>query len=109
LSSKPTIDDLPDEVFVALGRRGMEGIPLKECTYDCDGKELALLEMKREPEKIAGSGSENVVENWVVECNTCKRPFTIQCKIRYYNGERFDTMVNLLDDEGNDLGWLGSY
>ncbi|MFW9911576.1 MAG: hypothetical protein ACFFEU_03840 [Candidatus Thorarchaeota archaeon] len=109
MSSKPTIDDLPDEVFVALGRRGMEGIPLKECTYDCDGKELTLLEMSRKPEEITGNGTENVVENWVVECNTCRKSFTIQCKIRYYNGERFDTMVNLLDDEGNDLGWLGSY
>jgi hypothetical protein len=109
LTSEPSIDDLPDEVFVALGRRGMEGIPLKECTYDCDGKELTLLEMTREPEKITGSGIESVVENWIVECNTCKRPFTISCKIRYVDGKRMDTMVNLLDDEGVDLGWLGSY
>ncbi len=109
LTTKPTLDDLPDDVFVALGRRGMEGIPLKECTYDCDGKELILLEMKREPEKITGSGIENALENWVVECNTCKRPFTIRCKIRYVDGKRMDTMVNLLDDEGKDLGWLGSY
>jgi hypothetical protein len=109
LTDKPTLEDLPDEVFVALGRRGMEGIPLKECTYECDGKELTLLEMSREPEKITGSGIENVVENWVVECNTCKRPFTISCMIRYVDGKRMDTKVNLLDDEGNDLGWLGSY
>jgi hypothetical protein len=87
LTSKPTLDDLPDQVFVALGRRGMEGISLKECTYACDGKELTLIEMNREPEKITGMDIENVVEN----------------------GERMDTMVNLLDDEGNDLGWLGSY
>ena len=109
LTGEPSIDDLPDEVFVALGRRGMEGIPLKECTYDCDGKELALLEMTREPEKITGSGIESVLENWIVECSTCKRPFTISCKIRYVDGKRMDTMVNLLDDEGIDLGWLGSY
>jgi hypothetical protein len=109
LTSKPTLDDLPDQVFVALGRRGMEGISLKECTYACDGKELTLIEMNREPEKITGMDIENVVENWTVECSKCKKPFTIRCKIRYVNGERMDTMVNLLDDEGNDLGWLGSY
>ncbi|MHA2069990.1 MAG: hypothetical protein ACXABY_36965 [Candidatus Thorarchaeota archaeon] len=88
MTDKPTLEDLPDEVFVALGRRGMEGIPLKECTYECDGKELTLLEMSREPEKITGSGIE---------------------MIRYVDGKRMDTKVNLLDDEGNDLGWLGSY
>jgi hypothetical protein len=109
LTEEPSLEDLPDEVFVALGRRGMEGIPLKECAYECDGKELTLVEMTREPEKITGSGIETLVENWVVECKTCKRPFTISLMIRYVDGERMDTKVNLIDAEGNDLGWLGSY
>jgi len=109
LPEAPSLDDLPDEVFVALGRRGMEGIPLKECTYACDGKELTLIEMKREPEEIAGRGLEPVTEDWLVECDKCKRPFTIRAKIRYVDGERIDTMVSLLDDRGNDLGWLGSF
>lgn len=109
MSRSPSLDDLPDEVFVALGRRGMEGIPLKECTYACTGKELKLVKMERSPETIKGRGLEPVVEDWLVECDKCKRPFTIRAKTRYVDGERIDTMVNLLDDKGNDLGWLGSY
>ena len=109
LPSSPSLDDLPDEVFVALGRRGMEGISLKECTYACDGKELTLIQMERNPETITSHGLEPVVEDWLVECDKCKRQFTIQCKIRYIDGKRIDTMVNILDDKGNDLGWLGSF
>ncbi len=109
MTETPTIDDLPDEVFVALGRRGMEGVPLKECTYACDGKELVLLKVTRDPPEVIGRGLEPVLEDWLVKCTTCDRPFTIRCKVRYVDGERIDTMVSLLDDKGNDLGWLGSY
>jgi hypothetical protein len=104
-----SLDELPDEVFVALGRRGMEGIPLKECTYDCDSKELSLVDVKKEPLSIAGAGIEFVTEDWLVECDKCHRQFTIRCRVRYFDGTRYDTMVNLLDDAGKDLGWLGSY
>ena len=109
MTEKHEIDDLPDEVFVSLGRRGMEGIPLKECAYDCDGKELVLLDVRKEPPEIARKGQEEVVEDWKVQCKKCHRKFTIRCKIRYFDGKRFDTMVNILDDIGNDLGWLGSF
>ncbi len=104
-----SLDELPDEVFVALGRRGMEGIPLKECTYACDGDELSLIDFERRPDTITGRGLEPVVEDWKVRCDKCKRAFTIRCKIRYVDGERIDTMVNLMDDKGVDLGWLGSF
>ncbi|MFX0108089.1 MAG: hypothetical protein ACFE7R_07385, partial [Candidatus Hodarchaeota archaeon] len=96
-------------VFVALGRRGMEGIPLKECTYACNGKELELLKVERTPETISGQSLEPVMEDWLVKCTTCQKEFTIRCKIRYVDGERIDTMVSLLDDKGHDLGWLGSF
>ena len=54
LSEEPTLDDLPDQVFVALGRRGMEGIPLKKCTYACDSDELELIEVVKDPPSISG-------------------------------------------------------
>jgi hypothetical protein len=104
-----SLDELPDQVFVALGRRGMEGIPLKECTYACDGDELSLVDFDRRPETIKGQGLEPVVEDWQVRCEKCGRTFTIRCKIRYVDGARIDTMVNLMDDKGVDLGWLGSF
>ncbi|MHA1653406.1 MAG: hypothetical protein ACTSYX_05060 [Candidatus Thorarchaeota archaeon] len=109
MTSERSLDELPDVVFVPLGRRGMEGIPLKECTYACDGKELTLIDVKTDPPEITGRGLEPVVEEWLVECNKCRRQFTIRCKIRYVDGKRWDTMVSILDDHGNDLGWLGNY
>ena len=108
LPEERSLDELPDEVFVALGRRGMEGIPLKECTY-CNGGNLSLLEVKSEPERIAGKRTETVMETWRVRCNECSREFSISCRIRYHDGARYDTMVNIIDDAGKDLGWLGSY
>lgn len=107
LNNNPTLDELPDRVFVALGRRGMEPIPLKECTYECDGIELALIDVQKD--SVSGKGREEVEENWLVECTKCGRQFTIQCIVRYYEGERIDTRVNLIDDRGKNLGWLGSY
>ncbi|MFW9919719.1 MAG: hypothetical protein ACFFED_08980 [Candidatus Thorarchaeota archaeon] len=104
-----TLDELPNTVFVALGRRGMESIPLKECTYDCDGNELTLLDVSSNPAEITRNGTEEVTENWKVKCEKCRKDFTISCRIRYHDGERMDTMVSLFDDKGKNLGWLGSY
>jgi hypothetical protein len=109
LTEKPSLDELPDDVFVALGRRGMEPVPLKECTYACDGNELTLIKMTRDPLEITGHSLEPVLEDWLVECKKCGRQFTIRCKIRYVDGKRIDTMVSIIDDKGNNLGWLGSY
>jgi hypothetical protein len=106
--SDATLDALPDEVFVALGRRGMDPIPLKECTYECDGKDLELISMKK-GKRISGKGIEQMTEDYLVRCMTCNRQFTIRCVIRYADGERMDTKVNIIDDTGKDLGWLGSY
>lgn len=108
MSDDRTLDELPNEVFVALGRRGMEGIPLKECTY-CDGAELTLLSVASKPAEITKRGTEEVIENWLVRCENCGRNFTISCKIRFHDGIRMDTMVSLVDDANQNLGWLGSY
>ncbi len=109
MTDEPSLDELPDKVFVALGRRGMEGIPLKECTYECDGKELRLLKFSKNRESLRREGIEEVVEDWLVECTKCGRPFTIRCYVRYADGERIDTRVDIIDDTGKNLGWLGSY
>jgi len=103
-----SLDELPDRVFVALGRRGMEPLILKECTYDCDGQELNLIKPPRNQE-ISSKGNMEVEEDWLVECAKCHRQFTIRCKVHYLDGERIDTRVHLIDDKGKDLGWLGSY
>jgi hypothetical protein len=104
-----SLNELPDQVFVALGRRGMEPLPLKECTYECDGDELHLLEVNQSKESPAESGTDEIIVDWKVECKKCSRPFTIQCINRYFDGQKLDTRVNILDDTGKNLGWLGSY
>ena len=104
-----TLDELPDQVFVALGRRGMEPIPLKECTYECDGKDIKYIDFSQNKEGPSKKGVDEIVEDWLVECEKCKRKFTIRCFVRYSNGERIDTRVDIIDDKGKNLGWLGSY
>jgi hypothetical protein len=109
MTDEPSLDELPDKVFVALGRRGMEGIPLKECMYECDGKEIRLLKFSKNKDALLERGVEEVVEEWMVECMKCCRSFTIKCFVRYAEGERIDTRVDIIDDTGKNLGWLGSF
>ena len=109
LADEHTLDELPDQVYVALGRRGMEPLPLKECTYECDGEELELLDFNQDKDSPSESGIDELVEDWTVRCKKCKREFTIRCHVRYADGERIDTRVDIVDDNGKNLGWLGSY
>lgn len=87
----------------------MEPVPLKECTYECDGKELQLLEYKSNLKNLRKKGLEELKEDYTVKCAKCGRDFTIRCVSRLVDGERMDTRVNIIDDKGNDLGWLGSF
>jgi hypothetical protein len=109
LTDERSLDELPDQVFVALGRRGMEPLPLKECTYECDGDELLLREVNQNKDSPSEKGVDEITVDWVVECKKCSRPFTIRCINRYADGQRIDTRVDILDDTGKNLGWLGSY
>ena len=109
LTGERSLNELPDQVFVALGRRGMEPLPLKECTYECDGAELKLLKVEQDKENPSTSGVDEMTVDWFVECNKCGKPFTIRCINRYADGQRIDTRVDILDDTGKNLGWLGSY
>ena len=109
LTDERSLNELPDQVFVALGRRGMEPLPLKECTYECDGDELSLLEVKQSKDHPSEKGVDEITVDWVVECKKCSKPFTIRCINRYADGQRIDTRVDILDDTGKNLGWLGSY
>jgi len=109
LTGERSLDELPDRVFVALGRRGMEPLALKECTYECDGDELNLLNVKQSKENPSEKGIDEMTVDWLVECKKCSRKFTIRCYNRYADGQRIDTRVDIIDDTGKNLGWLGSY
>ena len=109
LTKDRSLSELPDVVFVALGRRGMEPIKLQECAYSCETSNLELIRVITDPPDLKNKGIEEITEDWVVKCEDCDREFTIRCLIRYADGERMDTKVNIIDDKGTDLGWLGSY
>ena len=109
LTGGRSLNELPDQVFVALGRRGMEPLPLKECTYECDGDELLLLGVSQSKDSPAKKGVDEITVDWLVECSKCTRSFTIRCINRYSSGQRIDTRGDILDDNGKNLGWLGSY
>ena len=109
LREERSLNELPDQVFVALGRRGMEPLPLKECTYECDGAELQLIEVNQTKNTPSEKGIDEITVDWLVECKKCTRLFTIRCINRYADGQRIDTRVDILDDTGKNLGWLGSY
>jgi len=109
LTGERSLDELPDQVFVALGRRGMEPLPLKECTYECDGDEIHLLGVSQSKDNPSLKGIDEITVDWLVECKKCTRPFTIRCINRYADGRRIDTRIDILDDTGKNLGWLGSY
>ena len=109
VTGERSLNELPDQVFVALGRRGMEPLPLKECTYECDGAELDLIKVEENKKKPKSEGVDEITADWLVECKKCSRQFTIRCINRYADGQRIDTRVDILDDTGKNLGWLGSY
>jgi hypothetical protein len=109
LTDERSLNELPDQVFVALGRRGMEPLPLKECTYECDGDEIILLSVSQDKDNPSEKGVDEITVDWLVECTKCNRPFTIRCINRYADGQKIDTRVDILDDTGKNLGWLGSY
>ena len=109
LTKDRSLAELPDVVFVALGRRGMEPIKLQECAYSCEKSNLELIKVVTDPPELENKGVEEVSEDWIVKCQDCNREFTIRCLSRYADGERMDTRVNIIDDSGKDLGWLGSY
>ena len=109
LTGERSLNELPDQVFVALGRRGMEPLLLKECTYECDGDEIHLLGVSQSKDSPTVKGIDEITVDWLVECKKCTRPFTIRCINRYADGQRIDTRVDILDDTGKNLGWLGSY
>ena len=75
LADERSLNELPDQVFVALGRRGMEPLPLKECTYDCDGAELILLEVKQSKKAPEQKGVDEITEDWLVKCMMCPQNF----------------------------------
>jgi hypothetical protein len=108
------MDEIPNKIYVSLGRRGFDPIRLKYC-HVCKNptvQDLELLEKKIVSEKAEG---DNVVQEitYKIKDKRCGGIFYIKFSHMFKTiegkKERVTTVVNILDDKENDLGWLGNF
>jgi len=106
-----SIEDLPDNVYAPLGTRGLQPIKLKQC-FRCSNQNIEELEViEKKTEAVQGRDQE--IADYKIICKKCNSTFTIRLRNLYVveNGKkgRSITFVSILDEEGRDEGWLGSF
>ncbi|MHA1785375.1 MAG: hypothetical protein ACTSVY_01000 [Candidatus Helarchaeota archaeon] len=108
------MEELPDKIYVSLGRRGFDPIKLKYC-HVCKNPVVQDLELlKKEVIEEKSIDDNTMIEvNYKFQDKKCGGIFYIKLKHMYktFNGKkkRITTLVNILDKDKNDLGWLGNY
>ncbi|MHA1270192.1 MAG: hypothetical protein ACTSPY_10435 [Candidatus Helarchaeota archaeon] len=107
------LNELPDTIFVPLGRRGFHPINLKSC-IKCSTENIFVLEFLEKIEYPAEEieNSKKEMTDYKVKCRNCGTIYYIR-KIEFKrvvngNEERLITNFNIIDKNGNDEGWLGS-
>jgi len=106
-----SVDDLPDQIYVPLGTRGLQPIKLKQC-FRCSNQNVNELEMiEKKIEAVQGRDQE--IADYKILCRKCSSTFTIRLRNLYVvekgQKRRSITFVSILDGEGRDEGWLGSF
>jgi len=106
-----SIEDLPDQIYAPLGTRGLQPIKLKQC-FRCSNQnveELQVIEKKIE----AVHNRHQEIADYKIICKKCGSTFTIRLRNLYMvekgQKRRSITFVSILDEEGRDEGWLGSF
>ena len=109
-----SLEEIPDRIFVSLGRRGFDPVNPKQCPK-CGNNAphgLKLLE-KIEHEEVKHEEGRKRIVDYKIQCLACDSTFYIRLQnvFQVVEGEqkRITTMVNILDENQNDLGWLGNY
>ncbi len=107
-----SLKEIPDRIFVSLGRRGFDPVNPKQCSRCGNVANLKLLEKVEQEDIKHEEGRKQTVE-YKIQCMHCGNVFFIRLQHvlqKVEGGEkRVTTMVNILDEGGNDLGWLGNY
>ncbi|MFX0133545.1 MAG: hypothetical protein ACFFDN_07875 [Candidatus Hodarchaeota archaeon] len=109
-----SLDEIPNQITVSLGRRGFDPIHPKQCLKcgNPNQSRLKLLE-KIEQDKVTHEKGEKRTIDYKIQCLNCQDIFYIRLQhlIHYQDDEekRVTTKVNILDENKNDLGWLGNY
>jgi hypothetical protein len=109
-----SLDELPDTVFIPLGRRGMESAPLKACSI-CSAERLALihktvtvLNLTEETSNKDASPEKKEIVDYTVRCQECQHQFIIRLTRIYLGEQPIQTFVFVLDKPGDPEQWLGN-
>jgi len=106
-----SIEDLPDQIYAPLGTRGLQPIKLKQC-FRCSNQNVEELEVIEKKIEVV-SGRDQEIAGYKIICKKCSSTFSIRLRNLYVveKGERRRsiTFVSILDEEGRDEGWLGSF
>jgi len=105
------VEDLPDQIYAPLGTRGLQPIKLKEY-FRCSNKNVEELQViEKEIEAVHNRDQE--IADYKIICKKCGSTFTIRLRNLYMvekeQKRRSITFVSILDEEGRDEGWLGSF
>ncbi|MHA1129786.1 MAG: hypothetical protein ACTSQI_01865 [Candidatus Helarchaeota archaeon] len=107
-----SLKEIPDRIFVSLGRRGFDPINPKQCSKCGNPTNLQLLEKNEIANITYKEGRKNTVD-YKIQCNYCGNIFYIRLQHVFQKmgaeEKRITTLVNILDENKEDLGWLGNY
>jgi len=106
-----SIKELPDQIYAPLGTRGLQPIKLKQC-FRCSNQNVDELQVtERKIEAVQGRDQE--IADYKITCKKCSSTFTVRLRNLYVveneRKRRALTFVSILDEEGTDEGWLGSF
>jgi len=109
-----SLDELPDTVYIPLGRRGMESAPLKACSL-CSAENLALIHktikaeaIKEDTPNADASPEKKEIIDYSVRCQECQHQFIIRLTKLYLGEKPVQTFVFVLNKPGDPEQWLGN-
>ena len=107
-----SLDEIPNQITVSLGRRGFDPVNPKKCPKCSNPNRLKLLN-KEKLDTIKHKEGEKRTFDYKIQCLNCNNIFYIKLQhvIQFIDDreKRVTTLVNILDENKNDLGWLGNY
>lgn len=107
-----SLKEIPDRIFVSLGRRGFDPVNPKECSKCGNPTNLELLDKFEHADVTHEEGRKQTID-YKIQCLHCGNIFFVRLQHIFQKIEntekRVTTVVNILDENKNDLGWLGNY
>lgn len=104
-----SLDELPDTVYVPLGRRGMDSIALKMCP-DCNHKRLILIhkDIRQEVLNEGDPPARKEIVDYKVRCRKCDCLFIIRLNRIFFKDKLIQTLVSIIPPNDESELWLGN-